>query len=279
MAMGLPPIRTDIDDAKRDLDEFGLTRMQGVIDETTLDEARVRLDEQAAGEIAHGCAFTDTGDQVTNDKGGANQRIWNLINKGEVFRRMVMNDALQELARHILGEDLLLFSATANIAKKGGNAQPLHGDQLFAPADIPCSLIANGAWLLDPFTEENGATRVVPKTHLLKRWPDPDRDGDWVPAVAPAGTLMFWDGRLWHGTGVNQTDKPRRAVLTAFARPFMRQHENATMGVAPEVLDQCSPELLTLLGFRPWKGLGNVDGSRHGELTLRPTTFSGELRP
>lgn len=279
MALPLPPVRTDLDDAKRDLDQFGLTFLRGAIDDATLNEARARLDEQAAGEVAHGCAFIDSGDVVMNDQGGANQRIWNLANKGEVFRRLWMNEALHELARHLLGDDLLGFSATANIAKRGGNAQPLHGDQYFAPEDIPYPLVANGAWLLDDFTAENGATRVVPKSHLLRRFPTPDEDVEWAPAVAPAGTLMVWGGRLWHGTGVNMTDKPRRVILTSFARPFIRQHENATMGISPEVLSQCSPEMLTLLGFTPWRGLGNVDGSRHGELTMRPAKFSGELRP
>ena len=279
MAITLPPLRSRLEDAKRDLDEVGLTRFIGATDEATLDAARQRLDEQVAGEIAHGCAFRETGDVVVNVPGAPNQRVWNLINKGEIFRRMVMNEAVHALVRHLLGDDILLFSFTANVANKGGLAQPLHGDQTFAPPETPYPLIANCAWMLDAFTEENGATRVVPNTHKLGRWPDTDAHIETAPAVGPAGAIMVWDGRLWHGTGANHTDAPRRGLLAAYCKPFLRPQENSTMSVDPEVLKHCSPELLTLLGFRTWRGLGMVEGSRHGELSARPTAFSRELKP
>ena len=278
MTIALPPIRSCLDDAKRDLDEIGMTRFGGAADEETLEAARRRLDDQAAGEDAHGSAFRDFGDKVVNIPGAPNQRVWNLINKGEVFRRMALNEAVQTLVKHLLGEDILLFSFTSNIANKGGLAQPLHGDQVFAPAETPYPLIANCAWMLDDYTEENGATRVVPDSHRTGRWPEPHEEVEVATAVGPAGTIMVWDGRLWHGTGVNRTDKPRRGLLAAYCKPFLRTQENSTISVDPAVLEQCSPEMLTLLGFRTWHGLGMVEGSRHGDLNRRPTVYSRELR-
>jgi hypothetical protein len=68
-------------------------------------------------------------------------------------------------------------------------------------------------------------------------------------------------------------------VLAAYCRPFIRPQENHTMSLAPEVLAECSPELLALLGFQTWNGLGMIEGSRHGVLNARPTAFSGELKP
>lgn len=279
MTIKLPPLRTRLEEAKRDLDEVGLTRFAGAADEATLAAARQRLDAQAAGEVARGCAFEDTGDVVANVPGAPNQRVWNLINKGEVFRRMVVNETVLALVRHLIGEDILLFSFTANIARRGGRAQPLHGDQTYAPAETPYPLMANCAWMLDSYTDENGATRVVPDTHRLGRWPDPEAAIETAPAVGPAGTIMVWDGRLWHGTGENRTDTPRRGLLAAYCRAFVRPQENSTVSVSPEVLAQCSPDLLTLLGFRTWRGLGMVEGSRHGDLSARPSTFSRELEP
>ncbi len=275
----LPPLRDNLADAKRDLDAVGLTRIVGAVDEDQLDAVRARLDEQAAGEDAHGCAFREDGASFANSPGAPNQRVWNLVNKGEAFRRLLLNETALALVKHLLGDDILMFSMTANIANRGGAPQPLHGDQRFAPPDTPYPLIANCAWMLDPFTDENGATRVVPGTHRLGDWPEDGAEIETLPATGPAGGLMVWDGRLWHGTGANRTPKPRRGILAAYCKPFVRTQENSTVSVDPEVLAQASPELLTLLGFRTWQGLGMVDGARHDQLRTRPETFSGELRP
>ena len=279
MTTPFPPLRDNLADARQDLDEAGITRIVGAADEDLLDAVRARLDEQAAGEDAHGCAFRDDGAFVANAPGAPNQRVWNLINKGEAFRRLVLNETALALARHILGDDILMFSLTANIANQGGAPQPLHGDQRFAPPETPYPLVANCAWMLDPFTDENGATRVVPNTHRHGVWPEDGEAIETLPATGPAGGLMVWDGRLWHGTGANRTAMPRRGILAAYCKPFLRTQENSTVSVNPEVLAQATPELLALLGFRTWHALGMVDGLRPGEFRCRPETFSGELKP
>lgn len=277
----LPPIRTDLDSAKRDLEEHGLTRVAGAASASEIAEARRRLIAQAAAEDALGISSRDDGIAANRATGAdlPNQRVWNLINKGEVFRRLVMNETAHRLIGHLLGPEFLLFSITANIACKGGRPQNLHGDQVYAPATTPYPLMANCLWMLTDVTEENGATRVAPGSHLVQRWPAEGETVPTLPATGPAGTIMVWDGRLWHGTGVNTTDSPRYVLLAAYCMPFIRQQENYALSLAPEVMERCSPELLTLLGFRNWKSLGMIDGSRHGELNSRPREFSRELEP
>jgi hypothetical protein len=273
----LPPIRTDIDAAKADLREFGLTRYRGAAATEEVDEARERLLSQAAGEVAHGCAFREWGNDFQPDDAGPNQRVLNLVNKGEAFRRLLLNPVALRLARHLLGRDIQLFSTTANIAVKGGARQPLHGDQLFAPVETPYPLLVNCVWMLDEFVEANGATRVVPGSHTAGRWPGPDESVEAPAATGERGVLMVFDGRLWHGAGGNITDAPRHALLTAYCRPFLRPQENSTLSVSPEVLAKCSPELLALLGLRSWASLGSVDGLDPG--LARPATYSKELYP
>ena len=80
---GLPPIRTDLAEAKRDLDDYGLTRFAGAVSEPRLSRLRERLAAQAAGEGARGLRWSE----------GPNQRVWTLINKGEVFRDWATNPA------------------------------------------------------------------------------------------------------------------------------------------------------------------------------------------
>jgi ectoine hydroxylase-related dioxygenase (phytanoyl-CoA dioxygenase family) len=278
MPVELPPIRTDLDAARADLDRHGLARVAGAITANELAEAKARILEQAAGEDAAGVAFHDGGADDRGARNGPNQRVWNLINKGEIFRRLVLNETVRALIAHVLGEEVLLSSFTGNLANPGGLAQGLHRDDGYAPRDLGIPIVANSLYMLDDFTEENGGTRVAPGSHL-----GPGSSAvappNTVAATGPAGTVMIFDGRLWHGTGANRSTVRRAGLLGYYCRPFVRQQENMTMSVAPEVVAQCSPELLSLLGFQTWRTLGMVEGSFHGHINPRPTAFVTELRP
>ncbi len=267
----LPPIRDDLEAAKRDLDELGVTRFRGALSSDEFDELRQRLAEQADGERAKGVAYIME---------GPNQRVFNLINKGQVFRDWTLNPALSALIGHILGPEYLLFSVTANIASKGGVAQRLHGDQQFS-GNFAAPMVANSILMLTDFTEHNGATKIVPGSHRFGQWPQPDEPHTTLPAIGPAGTLLVYDGRLWHGTGANTTDAVRPAILTAYCKPFIRQQENFSLSIAPEVFEACSPELRALLGFQTHSqgGLGMVNGSMAGQINSRPTEFVTKLKP
>lgn len=274
----LPPIRTDIAAAKADLDEFGLTRFQGALTDSEVRQVRTRLLEQAAGEAAQGIAFNDSGAPEIGYFDGPNQRVFNLINKGQIFRDVVMKPVVRELINHVLGEELLLSAMNSNLANPGGVAMPLHRDDAFAPQTIPFPIVANAMWMLDDFTEENGGTRVVPGSHRDNSFSFAAPPTETVAVTGPAGTVVAFDGRLWHGTGANRSNAGRAAVFTYYCLPFMRQQENFTTSLAPEVIAQCSPELLALLGFQNWRSLGGINGSRPGEIHRRPSTFVTELR-
>lgn len=239
-------------------------------------------------------SFRDADGQLRSDgftkaAGGINQRVWMLINKGQTFVDLLNHDMARQLVAYVLGDHYLLSSYTANIANPGGVAMKLHTDQWWAPAptrrerralpigsmtrqrfdtdeaDDEPSMVAPAAccnvmWMLDDFTEENGATRIVPGSHLNGRQPDHERDKDVVTTAAtgPAGNAMVFDGRLWHGTGANIGNNRRKGLLTTFCGPQFRPQENFTVGTRPEVLEQASEDLLDLLGFGVWCGYGRI---------------------
>ncbi|HZU74158.1 MAG TPA: phytanoyl-CoA dioxygenase family protein [Acidimicrobiales bacterium] len=273
-SQSLPTLLGGFDEkARADLATYGYCLIAGALSPDEVEALRRRLDEQAAGEAAAGVA--------TFDAGGANQRVWNLINKGEAFRRLVLHPLAGVAMDHLVGSPHLLSSITANIAAQGGQPMILHSDQGYVTMpQPPYAMVANIMWMLDDFTEDNGATRVVPGSHQLGAAflaPGSDEAATAVPATGPAGTALIFDGRLLHGTGANTTAEPRRGILTYFCRTYVRQQENFTLSIRDDVLAAASEELKDLLGFRCQNTLGGVEGPRVGSLVGRPADPVGEL--
>ena len=79
--------------------------------------------------------------------------------------------------------------------------------------------------------------------------------------TGPAGTVMVFDGRLWHQTGSNTTkDERRHGILAYYCRPFMRQQENWFLSIDPAALDAADPKLKHMLGYDNYLSLGMIDG-------------------
>lgn len=241
--------------AERDLIEHGYCLLSAFIPRDQLDALRQRLVTTAAQERDDGTAFI-----YENDS----QRVFNLQNKGSEFVEIIENPVILQLMESILGFNFLLSSTHANVAGPGGAAMHLHADQTFARTPWPpYALVANSMWMLDDFTEENGATRIVPDTHLLGRQPDypaGEDNAEAVPICAPAGSVMIFDGRLWHQTGPNVTgDQHRRGILNYYCRGYVRQQQNFFLGLKSEVLDNASPVMRRLLGWENYFALGLYD--------------------
>lgn len=248
-------LTNDLDQARHDLVEWGYCLLEDPLPAGEFDRLRTRLTDVATQEREDGSAFL-------YDKG--NQRVFSLLNKGEQFERMVQEPVTLELMEDVLGFNFLLSSTHANIAGLGGSRMYVHADQTFArPPWPPYALVANSMWMLDDFTPENGATRIVPGSHKLGRQPDYDigeGNVETVPAVAPAGSVMIFDGRLWHQTGKNTTDRPRHGILNYYCRGYVRQQQNFLAGVDREVAKRATPVMNRLLGFENYFSLGLFDG-------------------
>jgi ectoine hydroxylase-related dioxygenase (phytanoyl-CoA dioxygenase family) len=219
------------------------------VEHETLTQLRATLDAVATAER----------DQNTCWYSHGNQRVFNLANKGRAFLDLIGQPTALALARDSLGPDCLLSSITANIANPGNHAQHLHADQGYIPMPWPRAEVVNLIWVVDPFTAENGATRIIPRSHLAT---EPPTDASAaIPLTAPAGALVCMDGRVWHGTGSNMTqDSPRRGIFAYYCRPYIRQQENFSRSLNRDLLPQLSPTQRALLGFDIWEGLGAVNG-------------------
>jgi ectoine hydroxylase-related dioxygenase (phytanoyl-CoA dioxygenase family) len=122
------------------------------------------------------------------------------------------------------------------------------------------------------FTVSNGATRVVPRSHLSGNIPTAGESYDELQVEGTAGSILAWDGRTWHGSGLNTSDGARVGVTTYFAGPMIRQLGNLVYGTRGEVRSELPDELLALIGFKPFNSYGMTDDPgndliRHGDDT------------
>jgi len=134
----------------------------------------------------------------------------------------------------------------ARFALPGMGLQSLHADwgRLETPGDFQ---VCNSIWLLDGFTEDNGATRVVPGSH---RWGTKLPSDEMADAsqphplerllLAPEGTVVVFNSHTWHGGTLNRTGKPRRAMHSYFVRRNHPQQVDQRRYIRPETLARIS---------------------------------------
>lgn len=261
----LPEPTTDIAQVKRDLREFGYGFVKDALSPQQLSTLQKRLSDQAAGEVSSGQAYFD---------GGPNQRIWNLPNKGQEFLDLLEHPLVETFVPEFLGDGYHLSSYTANINRPGSKGMGMHTDQITINPAIPqYPLGLNLMWFLTDVNEENGGTRILPKSHNGLVAPHNMFDiAGTTFAAGPAGTCLVFESRLWHATGPNVAKEGERPVILQFyVRHFVRPQENFTLSGDPEVEKKLSDAAKQAMGFRVTATLGGVEGFRpDGTLVKRP---------
>ena len=190
------------------------------------------------------------------------QRSYNLPAKLPQCARLMEDPFLLPLLAAMLKEDFILsdISATSIGPHTSGGYWHVDAPLTMLPEPLPDIVLAvQTAWMLDDFTPENGATRVVPGSHrTLKKpaWGYESMDGE-IALTAPAGSLALWLSHTWHRVGANVTDHPRRAIIGYFSQAWVKPFSDYTRSVPPDVIQRFSPRARYLLGwsaFAPTRG-------------------------
>lgn len=153
-------------------------------------------------------------------------------------------------------------SLTAIEILPGESDQVLHTDDGIYPVRLPgMQLQVSAMWALDDFTEENGATRVVPGSHLttnVNRYHTADNEfaDQVVQAVMPKGSVLFYMGTTWHGGGANRTDRSRAGLINTYALGWLRQEENQYLNVPREIAEGYPKRIQQLMGYQMHRSLG-----------------------
>jgi ectoine hydroxylase-related dioxygenase (phytanoyl-CoA dioxygenase family) len=224
------------------LDRMGYLLLPDAIDAATVEALRSRFDALIASERQR----PDL--ELRQKEAGANWVI-NLVDKDVIFDAVWNHPAQLAAVGHVLGwNEIKLFSLKGRAALPGEGQQALHVDWPDA-VEPGAYQVCNSAWMLDDFTAENGATRVVPGSHRWHRTPADTVDvADQHDAHHPqevlltgtAGTCAIFNSHVWHGGTLNCSTRPRRVLLAAFVR---REHEQQTIqrdNIHPETMKRLS---------------------------------------
>ena len=252
---------------QRELAEAGFLVLPDFMSSELLDRLRERVDQLLTLEA------DQAGSEFKQEPGC--RRLANLIEKGTVFRELLVEPRILDLVSCVLGRQFKLSSMNARSANPHGNRrQPLHCDMNAVP-DEAGYWVCNTVWMLDDFTDQNGPIRAVPGSHRSGQLPQETVSDLSAPhpqemlLTGSAGTVIVMNAHLWHGGIENQTAYPRRAVHGFFCRRDkpQQQYQRGLL----------SPETQTML-TSPMRQLLALDDVMNDELSADVPVRSGFLK-
>jgi ectoine hydroxylase-related dioxygenase (phytanoyl-CoA dioxygenase family) len=264
---------------REEFDRFGYLIFERVLPQQRVAEIRAALAPHLARDL-----------RGRNDfEGVKTNRVYALLAKSPLFAELVAHPLVMAFVGAELGESCLLSALLAINLQPGETVQPWHFDDGGAKIPRPRPpLGVSTFWAIDDTTELNGATEIIPGSHLwdgeiIKGAVNPtdfvSRAADHKPAdrmdaikmTMPSGSLAITKGTLWHRGGANHSDRPRLIITPQYCAGWMRQLENMCLAVPAEVASTLPERVRELIGYSihpPF--MGYVNGL-HPKRLLRTT--------
>ena len=237
------------DEQRKQLDEQGYLIFKNLLSPSQIETLLARLEE----------LWVVEGDQAGEEnyiEPGV-RRLANLANKGEMFRAVYAHPQVLEVVESIMGPDIRASMVNArDVPPRTGARMPFHMDSDKGRVrDEKGYSAATAIWMLDEFTIKNGATAVVPGSHLLNQSPKqvladliasyPDE----IIVEGQAGDVLVFNGHCWHAGRPNQTDGHRRAILVHYLRADVPRPENRRQHLDAQNAVALSAQERILLGL------------------------------
>jgi ectoine hydroxylase-related dioxygenase (phytanoyl-CoA dioxygenase family) len=187
-------------------------------------------------------------------KTGERSRLYRLLDEAAIFEQMVKHPRVIEVAEAILGSDMTLGGFSAHILYPGATNMGAHVDYPYFTMTPPYPatpvMEVQAIWMMEDFTETNGAPLFAADTQKLCQFPDPKKFAELAQKVTgKAGSVVLSHGLSWHDTSINHSDRPRVSVLGNYNPKFIRPLENPAQYMSPAFIEQASPKLRQLLGY------------------------------
>jgi ectoine hydroxylase-related dioxygenase (phytanoyl-CoA dioxygenase family) len=259
------PADAPTDEVANALERDGCVVLDRVLNSATIDQIR--------DDMAVYIEATPKGEDVFD--GLETRRAGMLVARSPKSREVIMNASVLEVAARALSHASTFQLHVTEIIEVGPGSvpQPIHRDQWafdFFPFPVGHDSTFATMWALTDFTDENGATRVIPGSHTFE-----DRlqfsQEDSEPAVMDAGSVLLYTGSLYHGAGANRSASIRSGLIVHYSLAWLRQEENQYLSVPEETLKTLPEALLRLMGYSfAAYSLGFIDGGRDPIAAIRP---------
>ena len=232
-------------------------RQCGVTDASLTREEKERLEGDGYllfADLARGTWLEDLRaglDGATAEREGGTRHVGGLIGAGEAFDRVYQHPKILAAVHHVLRRSFRVAELHGREPLRGFGQQGLHADARPRSASEPFGIVTT-LWMIDDFTPDNGATRIVPRSHLSLSPPpralaDPgSHHKDEFVVTGSAGTVLLFNGHLWHSGTKNRSGARRRAVQLLFAAHDAAWH----VDTPPQVPEGLAPAARALLGLR-----------------------------
>ncbi len=208
--------------------------------------------------------FAETPFCEGNFYGRRTKRFGSLLRRSRHMADLVLNPIILPAVETILGTgcDRIQLNLTQAIEIHPGEVRQFpHRDQdMWRGADGSQEYLVNVLWPLTPFTKDNGATRIFPKSHGATGMAKTDLGLPISAECAPGSAICFL-GSTAHGAGTNLSKEVRRGVLVSYSLGWLKPYENLWLAYPPDVARHFPPELAALAGYAQHRpNLGNYEG-------------------
>lgn len=210
--------------------------------------------------------------------GRRTKRTGGLIARSMGARELILNPTILETTRSFLSHATTFQIHCTQVVSihPGARAQTLHQDEVawdMFPFPNDYHVQCNTLWAMTDYSEKMGATRIVPGSHRAGRSVEFEIEASF-PAEMEKGSVLIYDGKVYHGGGANCSDQVRSAINLTYALGWLRQEENQFLSCPLEIASTLSEELLRLMGYQCGAfALGYVHGFED------PMTVLGRSQP
>ncbi len=212
-------------------------------------------------------------------KNSLEQTVYNLHNKNKKFLKYLCFKKTFKIVEEVLSEGsydnnceiILRQTALRNPLK--GHAQQLHNDTRISGCNFP--LVLHIIYMLDDFTKKNGATRVVPKSHLRNDFAKMKKKyKSEISLTGKKGDAIIFNASTWHGSSEKKVDIDRWGMIFSYSRWFLKPDFNFCENTPKGLYKKLTLEQKKLFGFYHNPPIDEFTrSSSRSKISLKPSNY------
>lgn len=188
-------------------------------------------------------------------KNDLEETIYNLHNKNNIFLKFIDHKLIISIVQKVLSKgslnnkEFIILRQSAVRNPKKGYAQQLHNDSRISGSKNP--MIIQVIWLLDDFNKLNGATRVLPKSHLKNSFPKMKKKYKGEKYLTgKKGSVLIFNAAMWHGSSKKLIDQDRWGMIFSYSKWFLKPSFDYNKNTPLKIYNRLNPYQKELLGFK-----------------------------